>query len=91
MPFGLINASATFERLMEKVLQRLLFKICLVYLDDVIIFGRNFNEIIKNLKKIFPRLHSVNLKVNPKKCILFAKKVKYLGHLVSSEGVTTYS
>ena len=56
MPFGLCNAPATFQRLMEKVLHGLLFKICLVYLDDVIIFGKNFNEMVENLKKVFLRL-----------------------------------
>jgi len=49
MSFGLCNAPATFQRLMEKVLHGLLFKICLVYLDDIIIFGKNFNEMLNNL------------------------------------------
>lgn len=74
---------------MEKVLHGLLFKICLVYLDDVIIFGKNFNEMVDNLKKAFLRLRTANLKINPKKCVLFAKDVKYLEHVVSSESVTT--
>jgi len=89
MPFGLCNAPATFQRLMEKVLHGLLSKICLVYLDDVIIFGKNFNEILNNLKMVFFRLRLANLKINPKKCVLFAKHVKYLGHIVSSEGIMT--
>jgi len=72
MPFGLCNAPATFQRLMEKVLHGLLFKICLVYLDDVIIFGKNFNEMLNNLK-IFLRIRSANLRINPKKCVLFGK------------------
>jgi len=53
MPFGLCNASATFERLMEKVLQQLLYKICMVYLDDVIIFRKNFESIMKRLREAF--------------------------------------
>jgi len=89
MPFGLCNAPATFERLIEKVLEGLLSRICLVYLDDVIIFASTFNEMLENLKKVFLRLNSVNLKVNSKKCILFAKDVKYLGHIISSGGVST--
>jgi len=79
----------TFQRLMEKVLHGLLSKICLVYLDDIIIFGKNFNEILNNLKMVFLRIRSVNLRINLEKCILFEKHVKYLGHIVSLKGVTT--
>ena len=88
MPFG-CNASATFERLMEKILQNYLLEICLVYLDDVIIFGKTFSEIMENLRKIFFRLREANLKVNPEKCNLLNTEVKYLGHVVSEKGVTT--
>lgn len=88
MPFGLCNAPATFERLMEKVLREVLFKICYVYLDDVIVFSKTFEEMIKNLGKVFLRFRSANLKINPKKCSLFGRKVKYLGH-VSEEGIST--
>lgn len=89
MPFGLCNAPATFERMMEEVLQGILNKICLVYLDDVIIFGKDFSEMLKNLKLVFQRLKLANLKVNPKKCVFFGKKIKYLGHVISAEGVST--
>lgn len=88
MSFGLCNAPATFERLMEKVLHGLLSKICLVYLDDVIIFGKGFEEMLENLNLVFSRLKEVNLKINKKKCIFFQKNVKYLGHIISEEGVT---
>lgn len=70
-------------------MQRLLSKICLLYLDDVIIFGKSFEQMMQNLKTVFVRLRSVNLKVNPKKCILCAREVKYVGHVVSSAGVST--
>lgn len=89
MPFGLCNAPATFERFMEKILQNKLMKICLVYLDDIIIFGKTFSEIINNLRNVFLRLREARLKVNPKKCNLLDTKVKYLGHVVSEEGITT--
>lgn len=88
MPFGLYNAPAIFERLMERILQGLLCSICLAYLDDVIIFGKTFNEMIKNLRKAFLRLRSEKLKINPTKCIFFAKKVN-LGHVFSSASVIT--
>jgi len=63
---------------MEQVLQNLLAKICLVYLDNVIIFGKNFEEMILKLRKVFTQLREVNLKVNPKNYNLFGKDVKYL-------------
>ena len=89
MPFGLCNAPATFERLMEKVLRPILNKICLVYLDDVIIFGKNFEEMLANLREVLLLLDKANLKLNPKKCSLFSREVKYLGHVVSENGIST--
>ncbi|KMQ84394.1 krab-a domain-containing protein, partial [Lasius niger] len=89
MPFGLCNAPATFERLMEKVFQEILSKICLIYLDDIIVFSKTLEEMIENLRKAFLRLRSANLKINPKKCSLFGREVKYFGHVVSEQGITT--
>jgi len=89
MLFRLCNVPATFERVMEQVLREFISKNYLVYLDDVIIFGKTFKEMIQNLKKVLSRLPEVNLKVNPNKCILFSQKVKYLGHIISSEGIST--
>lgn len=66
MPFGLCNAPATFERLMEKVLMGLVSKVCLVYLDDVIIYGKTFEEMMQNLRVVFLRLQEAKLLVNPK-------------------------
>ena len=91
MPFGLCNAPATFERLMEKVLKNLISKICFVYLDDVIVFGKSFEEMISNLREVFLRLREANLKINPKKCTFLSKEVKYLGHVISADGVATDS
>lgn len=89
MPFGLCNAPATFERLMEKVLNGIISKKCLVYLDDIIIFGKDLNEMFRNLREVFIRLRKANLKINPKKCLLLQRDVKYLGHVVSELGITT--
>jgi len=89
MPFGLCNAPATFERLMERILQGLITKICLVYLDDVIVFGKTFEEMAENLKQIFIRFRKANLRINPKKCSLFGRQVKYLGHVITANGIFT--
>ena len=89
MPFGLCNAPATFERLMESVLRGLTYEACLVYLDDGIVIGRTFQEQLNNLQKVFQRLREAHLKLNPEKCQLFRKEVGYLVHIVSSSGLTT--
>lgn len=89
MPFGLSCAPATFERLMESVLAGLYWDICLVYLDNIIVTGKTFEKMLSNLRKVFDRLKGAGLKLKEKKCCLFAKKVTYLGHVVSAEGVET--
>ena len=89
MPFGLTNAPATFERLMEKVLKGLQWEVLLVYLDDIIVYGRSVEEEIHRLRLTFSRLRDANLKLKPSKCNLFCKSVNYLGHVVSDEGVLT--
>jgi hypothetical protein len=71
MPFGLACAPATFERLMERILKGLKWKTCLVYLDDVIIHGTDFEQSLQRLSDVFGRLRSAGLKVNPKKRQLF--------------------
>lgn len=67
MPFGLCNAPGTFERLMETVLRGLQFEMCLIYLDDIIVFGKNFGDMVKNLFLVFNRLECAGLKLKPKK------------------------
>lgn len=89
MPFGLCNAPATFERLMERVLKGLHWRTCLVYLDDIIIMGKDFDDHLKNLEEVFERLEAAGLKLSAKKCSLFQREVKYLGHKVTSEGIHT--
>ena len=88
MPFGLCNAPATFERLMEAVLKGLSWDICLVYLDDIIVHTRSFDQHLMNLKCVLDRLRQANLKLNPAKCTLFQTAVTYLGYVVSERGVT---
>ena len=72
---------------MELVLKGLHWKICLIYLDDVIVMGRTFEEELERLKEVFERLARAGLKLKPKKCFLFQKRVSYLGHVVTEEGI----
>ena len=87
LPFGLKNAPASFQSLMHTVLRRLLFKYCLVYLDDVIIFSKDLKEHLDHLSTIFSRIREANLKLNGKKCQFGLPKVHYLGHILSGQGV----
>ncbi|GFU65993.1 retrovirus-related Pol polyprotein from transposon 17.6 [Trichonephila clavipes] len=89
MPFGLCYAPATFQRLMEIVLGGLSHEACLVYLDDIIIVGRSFEEHVKNIRRVLQKPKEANLKLRPSKCHLFRREVTYLGHIISAEGVRT--
>ena len=89
MPFRLCNAPATFQRLMDRVLAALQWETCLVYLDDIIVLGRDATEMLERLSQVFTRLHEANLKLKHSKCCLFREQVAYLGHIVSARGVTT--
>jgi hypothetical protein len=89
VPFGLCNAPVTFERLMETVLRGLTFDSCPVYLDEMIMIGRTFEEHLLNLRKVFEWFREACVKLNPEKRQLFQKEVQYFGHIVSPEGITT--
>ncbi|CAK1580245.1 unnamed protein product [Parnassius mnemosyne] len=89
MPFGLCNAPATFEKLMELVLTGQIGDACLVYLDDIIIVGRTFEEHLQNLERVLMKIQRANLKLSPKKCSLFKRQVSFLGYVMSEEGIRT--
>ena len=89
LPFGLCNAPATFERLMEFALAGLIGTSCLVYLDDIVVFSRTFEEHLARLREVLYRLRDAGLKVKPSKCFLFRKEIAYLGHVVSAHGIST--
>ena len=87
MPFGLCNAPATFQRVMQVVLAGLEWRNCFVYLDDILIASKTFNEHLDHLREVFDRLRKVGLHLKPKKCLLLRKEVPYLGHVISKEGI----
>ena len=89
MPFGLMNAPATFQRLMNTVLGDLNLSEVLIYLDDVIIFSATIEEHLARLNRVFSRLREHGLKLKPSKCSILQEEVKYLGHVVSERGVAT--
>ena len=86
MPFGLCNAPA---RLMDRVLAGLPPETAMVYIDDILVSGQTFQEQLDNLEQVFQCLRNAKLKLSPKKCHLFQKQVKYLGHIISQNEVST--
>ena len=89
MPFGLCNAPSTFQRAMEKCLGELNHTCCVVYLDDIIVFGRTLDEHIERLGKVIDRLAAYGFKLKPSKCHLLQSQVQYLGHVISEQGIAT--
>ena len=87
MPFGLTNAPATFQRLMECILAGLTGEQCLIYIDDIIVFSASFPEHLERLTNVFLKLQDAGLKLKTEKCKFVQKAVKYLGHVVSAEGI----
>ena len=89
MPFGLCNAPATFQRLMDAVLGEQTYESLLIYLDDILLFSKTIDQMIDRLDMVFTKLGNAGLKVKPQKCFLFMKEVNYLGHVISERGVET--
>ena len=89
MPFGLCNAIASFERLMEQVLLGLPLSVALVYIDDILVPGKIFDDHLTNLCTVFQCIREARLKLAPPKCTLLEPKVDYLGHVISGQGIST--
>ena len=87
LPFGLCNAPATFSRLMDNVLSGLSWEVCLYYLDDIIVFSKDWEEHLQRLRMVLSRLREANLKLGHKKCTLAQSLVTFLWHLVSEDGL----
>lgn len=89
MPQGITNAPSTFQRLMEKCMGDINLSEVLVFLDDLIVFSDTLEEHEKRLLHVLGRLKDYGLKLSLDKCKLFQPSVKYLGHIVSENGVET--
>ncbi|XP_055905818.1 uncharacterized protein K02A2.6-like [Eupeodes corollae] len=84
LPFGIASAPAIFQRTLEAVLADIE---CAVYLDDILVTGKNMQEHLHNLEAVFKRLSDNGLRVNLQKCDFMKTEVEYLGHIVSAKGV----
>ena len=87
MPFGLCNAPATFQRLMQVVLSGLEWDCCFVYIDDILIASQSFEEHMRHLQLVFERLRQAGLRLKPKKCLFLRERVPYLGFVISKHGI----
>ena len=87
MPFGLCNAPATFQPLMQNCMGELNFIYCLIYLADLIVFSQTAEEHLHRLSIVFDCLREYNLKLKPSKCSFFKEEINYLAHQVSKQGV----
>lgn len=87
MPFGLCNAPATFQRLIQRAL-RGLESFCSVYIDDIVVFSKSMEQHVQHLQKVFSRVRQLGLKLHPKKCCFGYTEVSFLGHIVSASGIS---
>ena len=83
MPFGLCNAPATFQRAMDIALSQYNWQKCLVYLDDIIIFSKSFDQHVQDVQAVLTVLQQTGIGLKLKKCDFFRKKLEYLGHTVT--------
>jgi len=82
LPFGVCNAHATFQRSMDMILAGVKWQICLVYLDDAIVFSRSPEEHLQHLDEVLTRLGKAGVTLKAAKCHLFPEEVEYLGHVI---------
>ena len=86
MPFGLCNAPATFQRLMHEVLGNLIYTKAPVYLDDIIIHSKTFEQHLKDIDEVFGKLRDAKLMSKESKCEFCAPEIKFLGHIIGKDG-----
>jgi len=88
MPFGLVNAPAMLQTMMNKILREFLDHGVVVYLDDILIYSENMDDYIKIVQKVLDRLEQHDLAVSLKKSVFHHEEVEFLGYIVKTSGVT---
>ena len=88
LPMGLKNSTATFQRMIENVMGSCNLEWCQLFLDDIIVFSETVEQGLARLDIIFQKLADAGLKLKPEKCCLLQKRVEYLGHIISEEGIS---
>ena len=87
VPFGLANAPATFQAYINEALVNLVDVICVVYLDDILIYSHNPEDHSKHVSQVLERLRENRLYVKPSKCMFYTREVNFLGFIVNTKGV----
>ncbi|XP_017256033.2 uncharacterized protein LOC135147082 [Daucus carota subsp. sativus] len=87
MPFGLRNASATFQRLVNKMFKDQIGRTMEVYIDDMVVKSLNAEDHVRHLEEVFDVLRQYNMKLNPSKCNFAVSSGKFLGHMVTRRGI----
>ena len=77
LPMGLVNSPATYQRLIEQIMSGVQYETCLIYLDDIIVYSKTFEDHIQRLDEVLTRISNANLKFASKKCYLFSKKLNF--------------
>jgi len=87
MPFGLMNAGATFQRAMDTVFAKEIHDFLVVYQDDITVFSKSDNEHLDHLRRVFIKCRKFGISLNPKKALFGLKEGKLLGHIISEDGI----
>ena len=87
MPFGLKNAPGTFQRLMDEILREYIGEFVIVYLDDIMIYSKDFEEHVEHIDKVLNKLRENNMIIKLKKCKFGERNIEFLGHIVGRDGL----
>src|SRR5207245_4846294 len=91
IPFGLTNAPATFQRLMNHILMEYLDEFVVVYIDDILIYSKMFDEHLEHLERVFEKLREAKLMIKLKKCKFSEQNIEFLGHIIGRDGIKQYT
>lgn len=89
MPYGVAGGPVTFQHDMNTILAPILRKLAVVFIDDILIYSKSWEEHISHMKQVFDLLHQHNFKVKLSKCSFAKQELSYLGHVISHKGVAT--